>query len=510
MSSKRRRKKARVPGLIITIILLLLVAEFVGLLAITKLLPVYLLFAVGIVFMTCVLLVAMLTGNFRKKVRFIIGAILGVLLLVILLLGNLYVMSTYNTLNKISGVNTQTSQIGVYVLKDDSAQSIADAKSYTFGTLSNLDTENTQAAVKQIEERTGQSVKTQEENGVTKLVDSLLDGSCDAIILNHAYLPVLEDMEGYADIEDKIRELDLLSVDVEIKTDDTASSDDTAKQTDPDNIIRLYISGIDTRGSEIINTRSDVNIIATINTDTKQMLLVSTPRDYFVPLSISNGVPDKLTHAGMYGIDESAAVLGNLYGVKADYYARVNFAGLKKIVDALDGVDVNSEHEFTTVGMEVPDENGDGVHMAGYTFTQGINHLNGEQALCFARERHAFGDGDNQRGRNQMAVIRAIVDKASSPAILKGYQKVLDAVSSSFITSLTYEDISSLVQMQLRDNVHWNITSYSVSGEGGMEPCYSAGNETLWVMWPNATQINTAKSLIQQVLNGETPALPQD
>ena len=133
MSSKRRRKKARVPGLIITIILLLLVAEFVGLLAITKLLPVYLLFAVGIVFMTCVLLVAMLTGNFRKKVRFIIGAILGVLLLVILLLGNLYVMSTYNTLNKISGVNTQTSQIGVYVLKNDSAQSIADAKSYTFG-----------------------------------------------------------------------------------------------------------------------------------------------------------------------------------------------------------------------------------------------------------------------------------------------------------------------------------------------------------------------------------------
>ena len=133
MSSKRRRKKARVPGLIITIILLLLVAEFVGLLAVTKLLPIYLLFAVGIVFMTCVLLVAMLTGNFRKKVRFIIGAILGVLLLVILLLGNLYVMSTYNTLNKISGVNTQTSQIGVYVLKDDSAQSIEDAKSYTFG-----------------------------------------------------------------------------------------------------------------------------------------------------------------------------------------------------------------------------------------------------------------------------------------------------------------------------------------------------------------------------------------
>ena len=375
MSSKRRRKKARVPGLIITIILLLLVAEFVGLLAITKLLPVYLLFAVGIVFMTCVLLVAMLTGNFRKKVRFIIGAILDVLLLAILLLGNLYVMSTYNTLNKISGVNTQTSQIGVYVLKDDSAQSIEDAKSYTFGTLSNLDTENTQAAVKQIEERTGQSVKTQEENGVTKLVDSLLDGSCDAIILNHAYLPVLEDMEGYADIEDKIRELDLLSVDVEIKTDDTASSDDTAKQTDPDNIIRLYISGIDTRGSEIINTRSDVNIIATINTDTKQMLLVSTPRDYFVPLSISNGVPDKLTHAGIYGIDVSMDTLGMLYDISLDDYF-YNREDTPRNPDGSYDFESLRAIDVPLFNQQIDDLNqGKDVHLARFEFVEGKRYF---------------------------------------------------------------------------------------------------------------------------------------
>ena len=271
----------------------------------------------------------------------------------------------------------------------------------------------------------------------------------------------------------------------------------------------IYLSGVDTRGELTENARSDVNILAAVNPVTKRVALINTPRDYYVDLAGTDS-KDKLTHAGLYGVETSMATLGNLYGVNVDHYIRINFAGFINIVDALGGVDVNSDYEFTTVGMEVPNENGDGIHMAGYTFTKGINHLNGEQALCFARERHAFGDGDNQRGRNQMAVIRAIVDKASSPAILKGYQKVLDAVSSSFITSLTYEDISSLVQMQLRDNVHWNITSYSVSGEGGMEPCYSAGNETLWVMWPNATQINTAKSLIQQVLNGETPTLPQD
>ena len=487
MSSKRRRKKARVPGLIITIILLLLVAEFVGLLAITKLLPVYLLFAVGIVFMTCVLLVAMLTGNFRKKVRFIIGAILGVLLLVILLLGNLYVMSTYNTLNKISGVNTQTSQIGVYVLKDDSAQSIEDAKSYTFGTLSNLDTENTQAAVKQIEERTGQSVKTQEENGVTKLVDSLLDGSCDAIILNHAYLPVLEDMEGYADIEDKIRELDLLSVDVEIKTDDTASSDDTAKQTDPDNIIRLYISGIDTRGSEIINTRSDVNIIATINIDTKQMLLVSTPRDYFVPLSISNGVPDKLTHAGIYGIDVSMDTLGMLYDTSLDDYFRVNFAGFIKIIDALGGVDMNVEASFSD---------------RGYSFTQGMMHMNGEEALVYARERYAFSDGDRARGRHQMELINAVMQKILSPEILSKYTEVLASLDGCFETNFSYDRLAELVRQQLTDSGSWNIVSYSVNGSGDTRQPYSM-SANAYVMIPDQTTVDKAKELMQQVVDGE-------
>mgnify|MGYP002537521049 CR=1 FL=1 len=490
MSSKRRRKKARVPGLIITIILLLLVAEFVGLLAITKLLPVYLLFAVGIVFMTCVLLVAMLTGNFRKKVRFIIGAILGVLLLAILLLGNLYVMSTYNTLNKISGVNTQTSQIGVYVLKDDSAQSIEDAKSYTFGTLSNLDTENTQAAVKQIEERTGQSVKTQEENGVTKLVDSLLDGSCDAIILNHAYLPVLEDMEGYADIEDKIRELDLLSVDVEIKTDDTASSDDTAKQTDPDNIIRLYISGIDTRGEMTAKSRSDVNIIATVNTDTHEILLVSTPRDYFVPLSISGGAPDKLTHAGIYGIDVCMDTLGMLYDIDINYYFRINFGGFVKVIDALGGITVNSDYDF------------DSKNILGYHFNKGENYVNGEQALIFARERYAFQEGDRQRGKNQMEVIRGVVKKALSPEILTSYSSILSSLDGCFGTNITYEEIAQILQQQLTNGGDWTIVSYSVNGTGATEKPYSMSQKA-YVMVPDYNTVDKAKSLMEKVRNGE-------
>ncbi len=480
-----QRRKARIPGLIITIVLLLIAVEFIGLLAVTKLVPLYLLFAAGIAILTCVLIVCLLTGDFRRKVRFGIGVVLGILFIILLVVGNLFVLNTYNTLTRISGVNTKTSQIGVYVLKDDSAQAIEDAKDYTFGTLSNLDTENTQEAVKQIEKLAGQSVKVQSEDGVTKLVDSLLDGKCGAIILNHAYLPILEEMDGYADINDKIRELDLLDVNtvIEDQTKDTAAS----QTQDGKNIIRLYISGIDTRGSEIINTRSDVNIIATINTDTRQMLLVSTPRDYFVPLSISNGVPDKLTHAGIYGIDVSMDTLGMLYDISLDKYFRLNFAGFIKIIDALGGVDVNSDAAFSA---------------GGYTYTEGVNHLNGEQALAFARERYAFQDGDRARGRHQMEVIRAVMQKVLSPELLSHYTEVLNGIEGCFDTNFSYDRLAELVRQQLDDGGSWNIVSYSVDGTGDTRQPYSM-SANAYVMIPDQTTVDKAKELMQQVVNGE-------
>lgn len=480
-----QRRKARIPGLIITIVLLLIAIEFIGLLAVTKLVPMYLLFAVGIAILTCVLLVCLLTGDFRKKARFAIGVVLGILFIVLLVVGNLFVLNTYNTLTRISGVNTKTSQIGVYVLKDDSAQAIEDAKGYTFGTLNNLDTENTQEALKQIETLVGQSVKVQAEDGVTKLVDSLVDGKCGAIILNHAYLPILEEMDGYSDINDKIRELDILDVDtvIEDQTKDTAST----QNQDGKNIIRLYISGIDTRGSEIINTRSDVNIIATINTDTKQMLLVSTPRDYFVPLSISNGVPDKLTHAGIYGIDVSMDTLGMLYDISLDKYFRLNFAGFIKIIDALGGVDVNSDVTFST---------------GGYSYTEGVNHLNGEQALAFARERYAFQDGDRARGRHQMEVIRAVMQKALSSDLLSHYTEVLSGIEGCFDTNFSYDRLAELVRQQLDEGGSWNIVSYSVDGTGDTRQPYSM-SANAYVMIPDQTTVDKAKALMQQVVDGE-------
>ena len=484
---RTRKKKSRIPGLVIWIVLLLITLEFIGLLAVTKLFPVYLMLAGSLVLLTGVLIVGLLTGDFYKKIMFSIGAIMSVLILILLIIGNLYVMKTYNTLTRISGVNTKTSQIGIYVRSDDSAQKLDDTKGYIFGTLSALDQENTDDAVKQINENLGASVDVKALGGVTELVDSLRGGDCGAIILNHAYLPVLEEMEGYENISEEIREIELLAVDTVIE-DKKDSADSTLEQQNPDSIIRLYISGIDTRGNEIINTRSDVNIIATINTDTKQVLLVSTPRDYFVPLSISDGIPDKLTHAGIYGVDVSMDTLGMLYDIPLDKYFRVNFAGFIKIIDALGGVDIYSDYDFTGNW--------------GYSFTKGINHVDGEAALAFARERYAFSEGDRQRGKNQMEVIRAVLQKIMSPELLSRYTDILSAVEGCFETNFSYDRIARLVRDQLADGRSWNIVSYSVDGTGDTQQPYSMSMNA-YVMIPNQATVDKAKMLMQQVVDGK-------
>ena len=188
----------------------------------------------------------------------------------------------------------------------------------------------------------------------------------------------------------------------------------------------VYLSGVDTRGELTEKARSDVNILAAVNPETKQVVLINTPRDYYVDLAGTNS-KDKLTHAGLYGVQTSMDTLGNLYGVDVQHYIRINFAGFINIVDALGGVDVYSDQAFTSVGSP------------GYydptTFAEGWNHLDGKAALAFARERHAFKTGDVQRGINQMKVIDAMLNKIKSPALLMGFSKIMDSAADCFVTS---------------------------------------------------------------------------
>ena len=253
----------------------------------------------------------------------------------------------------------------------------------------------------------------------------------------------------------------------------------------------IYVSGNDSYGEVTLEEgRSDVNILLTVNPNTRQILMTTTPRDYYVELPFGEGCWDKLTHAGNYGIDCSMQTLERLYDVEIDYYLRVNFSGFESIVDALGGVEVYSDYAFTS------------LH-SGYYFDVGYNSVDGAEALAFVRERYAFEEGDVQRGKNQMAMIRAIMDKATSPAVISGYLSLMDSVSDSFITNMPKGSISDLVKMQLNEGGSWNIVSNSVNGYVSEAYTYSDSSQLLSVMMQDEASVQHASELIEKCENGE-------
>lgn len=444
-----------------------------------------------------VLLVAMLTVLMKWRVPGIIAKVLSVLLSAAMVVGCVYLNATYRAIDKISGVQTKIDNICIYVAEDDPAQNLMDTKDYVFGILDELDRENTDKVIDSIDDEVGQEIKTTEYLDVTSLAEGLLSGETGAIILNSAYVAFIED-ESF---ESKVRVISYKDIPTEIPSENPSVSPSEGETEDPyaqysdylyggDDVFTLYISGIDTTGAPSVNRNSDVNILMTVNTSTRQILMINTPRDFYVPLSISNGVKDKLTHAGCYGIDVSVDTLEMLYGVNIDDYLKVNFTGFKKIIDALGGVDVYSEYEFTAI--------------SGETFVKGYNYgLNGDKALAFARERHAFASGDRQRGKNQMAVINAVINKMASSDMLLNYTGVLEALSDSMVTSMSYDEITDLVKFQLSDMRGWDVVSYSVDGTGDNLPCFSLSSAN-YVMIPTQETVDKAKDYLKQIYAGES------
>ena len=496
----KTKKQDRVPGIIISAVLFCAEMAFIVLLLYTKLISVKYIGVISAVLLVFLLLVYLLVRKARKKIRFIIGVVLSVLILAVLGTGSLYIYKTVSALDTITGVNKDVTKINVYVKEDDPAQKLADASGYTFGILSELDRDNTDQALQQMYYELGSDVQTNEYSGLSELADSLNNGTTGAIILNQAYLDVLDEMDNYSSFSSQLREIASLQVEtvVQRKTPQvteaagstTETSDNSsADAAETDEVYTIYVSGIDTRGEMTASSRSDVNIILTVNTRTKQILMVSTPRDYFVPLSISNGVPDKLTHAGIYGVNVSMDTLNMLYDININYYFRLNFAGFEKIIDALGGITVNSDYEF------------DSQNTKGYHFNKGENHLNGEQALVFTRERYAFQEGDRQRGRDQMAVIQGVVDKATQPAFLKNYLSVMDSLDGCFETNVPYDIIASLVRRQLDEGGSWQVLSYSADGTGDTQKPYSMSQKA-YVMIPDQTTVDKAKTLMKKVREG--------
>lgn len=420
----------------------------------------------------------------ERKIPSIIASVLTVILTAVYVIGAVYIGKTNNTISDVTTAEVQTDVVSMYVMDDDPAQTVNDAANYEIGIMSSVDRENTDKTIDSIESQLGSQLNIQEYNTMFDLADALKSEEVGAIIINEAYVGIIGDVENYEWMTTDIRQITTVEHAVE-----SAPEADAEVSDETQNTFVMYLSGIDTYGGISARSRSDVNILAVVNTDTKNILLLSTPRDFYVDYSVTGGAKDKLTHAGIYGIDASIDALERLYDIDVNYYLRINFTGFMDVIDALGGISVYSDYEFTVNNVK--------------TFQKGYNDVNGREALAFARERYSFADGDYQRGRNQMEVIRAVINKAASSSLLVNYTSVMDAIAGSFETNMPRSQIAALVRMQLSDMAQWNITSYTSSGQSMYAETFSMPGQDLYVIVPDENSIAEAKEQINAVLSGE-------
>lgn len=489
-SSKQQKNAA---GRLAVILLVTVECVFLGLLIYTHLLPASYVALVGVMFLLVAILVTALLWASRNKAKQIVGYVLTFLMLLLLIPGGNYIYRTTRMLFNISNVQTEVTLLGVYVRAEDGAVTLQDTAEYAYGILEELDRESTDEALQELEEELETTLRVQEFHGILEIVDGLLRGQVDAILLNQTYLDIAGDMEGYEELSTLVREIGVRDVEkvVENATPGAQENVNSEEEETEKDVFVIYFSGIDSRSSKLVaKSRSDANLLAVVNANTHKVLLISTPRDYYVSLSIAGGAEDKLTHASIYGIECSVETMEMLYDIDIDYYGRMNFYGFIDIIDALGGITVWSDYEF------------DSMNHPGHHFTVGANEVDGDGALAFARERFSYAEGDIQRGRNQLEIIRAVIDKAASPAILSNYTSLLDSVEGSFETNVPYYEIAYLVRKQLTSGAEWEVTTYNVSGTGASRKPYSL-SQNAYVMIPDQASVDQAKEMIAKILAGE-------
>ncbi len=322
---------------------------------------------------------------------------------------------------------------------------------------------------------------------ILKLGNDLLDNKIDAILISSFQYGILsEEIENFKE-NTKIIATEAHKIETEAKIED-----ENTKYNIKNGSFNIYVSGIDVFGNINKVARTDANVLITVNLDTHEILLTSIPRDYYVTLH-SKKAKDKLTHSGIYGITETVTTVEDLLGIDINYYVRVNFTTLVKLIDTLGGIDVNSDYAFTV--------NDPWEYKQVYRFNKGNNHISGEAALAFSRERNSFTDGDNQRIKNQQKVIEGIINKVSkSTTILTKYNSILNSLSGSFNTNIDQKEISAIVKKQLEDMPNWTIKTISLTGTPATRSTYSMGSQQLYVTIPDQKSVNDAKAAIEDVM----------
>lgn len=475
----KKKKSRHTFGKILAIIQAILSLLVLGVLFILNVLP-----EMYLIIIAVVLVILWIFSFFSQFTRLshIPGKIESIIVTLILALGSYYLLITQNMLSQITDIGYTVDNIVVLVLKDDPAQSLQDAAGYTFGIQKSFNSEKIDKAVQSFSDEAGQELNVVSYDSLQTQIQALYDGNVGAIIYNEGFKDSVAEI--YPTFEADTRKLDNIEIKTEVETEAATSDVDVTEEP-----FSVYISGNDSYGSVDVQGRSDVNIIIFVNPATKQILQVSTPRDFYVKFpNVTGETKDKLTHSGNFGIQCSMDTMESIYGTEIDYYARVNFTSLIKMVDALGGIDVDADYAFNTFD--------------GKSFVQGLNHLNGEDALSFSRERYSLPNGDFDRGRHQQLVIEAMMQKAMSPAILTSYAGIMSSLQDSFVTSMPSSDITSLVKLMLKDGSGWNMVKASASGTGATDYCYSLGFAASVVV-PDEVSVQQIRAQIQALYNGE-------
>ncbi len=394
----------------------------------------------------------------------------------------LYFVHTFLFLHNLGKGNMNTKNYNVIVLNTSSYNKLNDIKDKKIGFVKSNEEELTEAK-QHLNKKT--SLEYIELEDTEHLLDALYNYQVDAILMEDAQKVMLEEMSN--ELKTKERIIYEFSIDIELK-DELVKNVDTTKQS-----FNIFISGIDTYGKITSVSRSDVNMVVSVNPVTHKVLLTSIPRDYYVKLhGINTTLNDKITHAGIHGIDTSVKTVEDLLSIDINYYAKVNFTSLIKVVDELGGIDVNVDKAFKAYYVE--DE------VVSYSFQQGMNHLNGKQALAFARERKSLSDGDVGRVKHQQQLLEAILNKVLSKKILLKYNDLLNALDGKFITNIGTDNITSLVKKQIKEMPSWTIEKYTLAGTDAYDYTYSYKSLKSYVMLPDTDSVNVAKEKIKNLM----------
>ena len=492
---KEQNKVLRGIGIVLSI--LLVVASFYLLYQLIKInvLPTKLLFLITIVFVLLDAIFALLLCYYTRA---IVSKIICVVITLVLIfgscLGGYYISKTGSLLTNITNVTKHAKNtVSVVVKQSSDIKNKSQLNGLSVGTLRTIGTQGSSKALKELS-KDGIVMNQSEYDSLSAMLEAFYNGEVDSIIINESSRSQILDMESYADFDNNTRVVYQTSYKVENTDKANAVSDITSK---PFNVL---ISGSDTRGGFDENGRSDVIMVATVNPKIGTILLTSIPRDYYVTTACDagdgcqQGALDKITHTGIHGTNTTKRTVEQLLGIEINYTFKVGFDTVTDIVDAVGGVDVNVEPGYECSNF---------LHAPGLSVHAGVNHLNGEQALGYARERYAYSEGDRQRTKNQQQVLMGIVNKVTSPAIVTNYASIMDSMANTFSTTMSNDEITNLIKYQINNNPKWKMEQYMVDGTGDTLMCAELGDAAS-VMVPNQSTVKMAKDKINAVLAGKS------